>query len=386
MNRLTLLMVCVLAGAGTLTADEVLIGEVASPDGKNVFKTYLTDALTLQYEVTRNGELVVGRSDLGFVTTAVDCSKSFINREGYITAETKEIDETYVLPTGKQHVYRNHCNELTMTLRRNTFRPQVVVRAYDDGVAFRYVLPNGGAVTVTDDVSNVVIPSFSRSFGQKYSGDYSQVYSGRDWAATQEVETGMFAAPLLVETSLGDDYYVLVTEAAVNEWFCGSPMVPSAEVKGRFDWRMEGNATATGVSSTRPYKMPWRVLFIGSPQMLVESVMIDNLNEPTKLKDLSWIKAGLSSWDWGGEEGGGLKNRTDWNVAREYIDLAAEMGWRYFTLDEGWSSSKLGENGTTADYCKAITAYAEEKGVKCFIWRNQGNIQNDEGVIRATLQ
>ena len=380
------LTILLLIFATAIQAQDNMIATVASPDGKNVFNIYMVAGNKLQYEVYRNEQLVVGRSEMGFVTDVIDCTSGFYNRESYIKAEVEEIDETYELPTGKTHIYHNHCNELTLTMRRGTYKPQFVVRAYDDGVAFRYVFPGTGNITVSQDVATVVIPSFKCSWGQKYTSDYSQVYSKRDWAATQTVENDRFAAPVLVETTLGDDYNVLITEAAVNENFCGSPVYPSATVFGGFEWHIHSNATASNISATKPYKMPWRVLFIGSQKMLVESVMIDNLNEPTKLTDTSWIKAGLSSWDWGGEEGGGLKNRTDWDVARQYIDLAATMGWRYFTLDEGWSSSKLGENGTTEDYCRAITEYGESKGVKCIIWRNQSSVPSDEAGIRNTLQ
>lgn len=96
------------------------------------------------------------------------------------------------------------------------------------------------------------------------------------------------------------------------------------------------------------------------------------------------MQPGYSSWDWGGQQSGDLKNRTDFELAKQYIDFAAAMGWKYFTLDEGWRSCTY--NGSMENYVRGITDYARSKGIGVWLWNNQNGFSGGLDGYRRMLK
>lgn len=351
-------MASVLTGAAASTA-----GSVTSPDGKNVVEVSLDDNGTACYRLLRDGNELVGLSKMGLRTAESD----FTSGLTLVSAQTGSLDETYSVPTGKFSEQRNHANECRFSFAKDGAAFDIVVRSYDDGIAYRYELPGNGTVNVLSEQSEVLIPGFENCRGQKYVADYSTQYPVRDWAATASVDKGKMCAPVLVRTEAGDDSWLLITEAAVNGSYHASALFPgSADEKGLFTF---GNPDE--VTVTLPFESPWRTVYAGSLPALVESNLVDNLNPATTMTDTSWIKAGLSSWDWGGLDGNQCH---DFETVKHFIDEAAIMGWDYFTLDDGWDSSEY--------RLKDVTDYAASKGVKVFIWSHQNRFTNDGEQMR----
>lgn len=338
-------------------------GRVVSPDGRNVVEISVDDQGVPCYRVLRDGRELVAPSKMGLRTGAAD----FTAGVTFMTSQDGSIDETYAMPTGKFSVQRNRCNETRFTFGKDDATLDVVVRSYDDGVAYRYELPGEGSAEVLAEQSEVRIPSFTTCWGERYVADYSTQYPARDWEATAAIENGRMCAPVLVRTSLGDDAYVMITEAAVNgDYHASSLFAGTADDKGLFTF---GNPDRVTVAL--PFASPWRTLYAGSLASMVESNLVDNLNPATSMDDLSWIKPGLSSWDWGGLDGSQCR---DFDTVKHFIDQAAVMGWDYFTLDEGWDYSTY--------RLKDVTDYAAERGVRVFIWSHQNRFTNDEEQMR----
>ena len=125
-----------------------------------------------------------------------------------------------------------------------------------------------------------------------------------------------------------------------------------------------------------PLNTPWRTAIIGSLPTITESVLIENLNPASEIADVSWIKPGKASWDWGGEEA-----KNPWNtleIAKSYVDLAYDMGWEYFMLDDGWESASYS--------LSEVIEYADTKGIGVLLWTNSNRFQNDSNQIRPILQ
>jgi alpha-glucosidase len=130
---------------------------------------------------------------------------------------------------------------------------------------------------------------------------------------------------------------------------------------------------------------PWRVVMIGNnPGTLIESEIIQNLNDPCAIADPSWIKPGLSSWDnwWSGEV------KMEMPVIKEYIDLASEMGWPYMLIDWQWYGPF---NKAEANICQAapqlnmpeILAYAKSKNVRLWIWLYSTDVNRNDAYKKA---
>ena len=363
----TLMLALCLSTLSTATmADEV--GSVTSPDGQNTLAIDRSDSGQLTYTVTRGTHTLVAASPLGLVAREADLSAGL----ALSAHSTRPINEQYALPTGKCAVYHNTCNELTLIFTKGSHTLALQCRAYDDGVAFRYVVNGDEPLTVTADKAEVNLPSFERCWAQRYVTDYSQPYPARSWSDLQGVSdnTRKLCVPALVKSTEGDDCWVLLTESQGDAQFCASALVAGDTTHpGCFSFALQDTPTVGPTFTT-----PWRTLYMGTLATIVESNLNDDLNPATSLTDTSWIQAGLSSWDWGGEDG---QERHDLNIVKDYIDMAHNMHWPYYTLDAGWDG---------APYALAdVTAYAASKGVKVFIWSHQNRFRNDEEQIRSIL-
>jgi len=130
---------------------------------------------------------------------------------------------------------------------------------------------------------------------------------------------------------------------------------------------------------------PWRVLMIGeTPGTLIESEIIQNLNDPCAIKDPSWIKPGMCAWDhwWSGEV------KMEMPVIKQYIDLASEMGWPYMLVDWQWYGKF---NTPEADITRwapqinmpEIIEYAKSKNVKIIVWLYSSDVNRNSAYKKA---
>lgn len=333
---------------------------VASPDGQTTVSVILNNQ-QISYSVVKNGIQQISPSPTGINTSAGD----FTTGVSLISYGTQAIHETYQLPSGKTSTYTNHCNELTVRVYKGQKEMQLVMRAYNDGIAYRYVIPGSGSINVTNENSHFMVTGFDSCWAMKYTNDYSAEYPARSWAAT--VTDALYCAPVLAKSTSGK--WTLITEAA-NYGNYSVSKIKAGVSTGQFLLEQTGSIT-----TSLPLATPWRAAILGNLTGIVESVMIENLNPPTALSDVSWIKPGRASWDWGGEDGSPTASLA---LTKKYIDLVADMNWEYCLIDDGWEN---------AGY--AITdavAYANTKGIGIHLWSNQNKFQNDENQIRTLLQ
>lgn len=394
-KKLFLLACSVCCVANATYGTELTRATIQSPDGKNVVTVYqeTTDG-TIYYKMVRAEKLFIDKSYLGMTTNDGDFTK-YINYKG---TSSQAIDETYPMRTGKFSQIHNSCNEATISFALSSGQAMdVIFRVYDDGIAYRYYFKGSSKTDfkITADKSEINIPSFKRCWGQKWTYDYSQGYKEFSWSEATALEgndsrlgNGAFAAPLLVESSLGIGYYALLTDAAVDQWFSRAPVRANGDT-GHFTFVPRGTkSNGLDVTTTRPLKTPWRCAIVGRLTDIAVTNLCENVTDATQKdptgKNWEWVKPGFSSWDWGGQQGGDLKNRTDFELAKQYIDFAAYMGWQYFTLDEGWRNCTY--NGSMENYVKGIIDYAKSKGISVWLWNNQGGFNNGLSGYRQMLK
>lgn len=342
---------------------QTTISTVSSPDGKIRVELVLRND-SLFYKTYRNNLLVVDLSNVGIQYTA----GSFLKNLTFDKQSTKEINESYTLPSGKTSTYLNHCNELTLTFKNLSSVMEMVFRVYNDGFAFRYGSPllTNLDVAIQQENSFININGFQNSWVQKYHAHYSWYYEKRDWSSNfsqKELNT-----PALVKSG---DTYLLISEAANYGNYATSKLIAAAS-EGSYYFQPVGS-----IITRLPFVTPWRVVIMGDMKDVVESVMIENLNPATEIADLSWIKPGRVSWDWGGED---AQNTVGLDTAKQYIDMAAYMGWEYFNLDDGWDSNR-------ADYTlQEIVNYAAGKSVGLIVWTHHNRFQNNRQDIYNKLK
>ncbi|MBL7187417.1 MAG: glycoside hydrolase family 97 catalytic domain-containing protein [Phycisphaerae bacterium] len=354
---------------------------VASPDGNVVATIHLSpidqsgNEGRLEYKVDCAGREAIAYSPLGIVRA----DQEFTDNLRFAAAtKPRQVDETYIMPHGKRRICRDHYNESIVQLRnRSGANLELIVRAYDDGVALRYrfsetVRPS---YTVTKELTGFQLPIGGRVWlcpydkATKYSPAYETYYSDGVPVGTPSPNEEGWAFPVLFQNN-DASCWGLITEAATDGTYCGCRLeqnAPGGLYCVRFPDEAEGNYTGqVNPSSSLPWATPWRVIILGeSLATIVESTIVTNLNPPSIVSDTSWIKPGRASWSWLFDH----DSPQDHDKLRRWIDLAATMGWEYSLIDANWTIMK---NGTIHN----LIAYANEKGVGLLLWYNSGGPHN----------
>ena len=364
---------------------------IASPDGNVVF--FLADAAMpnlsepkrngLRYAVDLHGKWLLDESNLGLKLQGAPAIGPGMHK---VAVHTGQHDETYTIPVGKTSSVRDQYNSAVIDLADDTGRKMSVeVRAYDDGVAFRYLLPGTSAsktVRIERELTEfnyakdaTLYPLIVEGFQSSYEDEYQQRQVNgihHDW---------LIALPLLAEVPGAG--WVAVTEADIEN-YAGMYLRKGEARNGlRAELSPSVDDKAIAVATNAPVTTPWRVLMIGDePGRLVESNIVLNLNPPSKIADVSWIKAGKSAWDWwSGQAAPSVSFKPAMNTAtmKHYIDFASASGFRYMLIDAGWAlANRKGPDdyAAVADITKIdpqidmpeLLRYAKEKNVGIWLW------------------
>ncbi|HAZ74121.1 MAG TPA: alpha-glucosidase [Rikenellaceae bacterium] len=327
---------------------------VNSPDGSLSLKVYVQDPCgTLQFDLSKDGKGVIHAQQLGLTTAQATWKDSLRLRS---KGKTNSLTEEYTMTTGKRLICSNTANTRDITVTNQSGDVlKVEFRLFNDGLAFRYELPEGKG-TVTSELTSYSVPDGVGRWIQTYHQDgyedfYPYVTDGH--AQGRWKKTNKWGYPALVEPSEG--LFTLITEADITRDHCGSYLDNEAD-----SCLYRVVMADDSISYSQGWKSPWRVLISGSLDTIVESTLVTDVSEPCTIEDTSWIKPGPAAWIyWAFNHGS-----SDFKTVCEYIDLAAEMGWPYDLIDAEWDTMSGG--GDILDALK----YAESKGVKPMIWYN----------------
>ncbi|MGQ8335130.1 glycoside hydrolase family 97 protein [Sunxiuqinia sp. A32] len=304
------------------------------------------------------------------------------------------INET-IVPTIplKNATIENNCNVLLLNFKNDY---SVEFRAYDDGVAYRFITRKDGDVEVIDEDFGIEFPStylshlsFTGSFKTSYEHAYSHVKTNE-----YKADDKMTILPVLLETD--KQYKILISEADLSDYPCmflkstGNNGMQSAFPKCPLEFGDDGDRSlkltklADYIAKTPGTRnFPWRLFVISKEdKQLLENEMVAKLSTPNVLGDVSWIKPGQVSWDWWNAVFSpyGVDFKTGVNTAtyKYYVDFASEFGIPYIILDEGWSVSTRDPFHATPDLdLPELIKYANEKNVKLVLWLTWLTVENN---------
>ncbi|HEX2395169.1 MAG TPA: glycoside hydrolase family 97 N-terminal domain-containing protein, partial [Bacteroidales bacterium] len=316
---------------------------VKSPDGNIQFTIVPGDSGKLFYKVDLidSGKTlnVISPSPLGIVRN----DGSFVRDLEFAEVNpVLTINEAFDLPAGKQKHIENLANELTITFKNPSgMLMQLIARAYDDGVAFRYAFPekNDQVFKIENEVTGFDIQGNGNAWLQPYdrvtmwTPAYETFYTNSIPIGTPSDSAEGWAFPALFRT---DDAWILVSEAAVDSTCYGAHLQPQAP-DGRYTIRLPEEEEAMNLMPqdpevSLPWYSPWRVIILGSElSRIVESNMIVKL-APEPQMNADWVKPGRASWSWWSEP----TSPRNFNALKRYVDLAAAMGWEYSLVDANW--------------------------------------------------
>jgi alpha-glucosidase len=329
--------------------------KVKSPDG-HVIVTVVSGA-QLTYSIQFHQSTVVNPSKLGITVDGVDLGR---NAEFAGQPHTGEFAEVYRTRGVHTHAV-NQYSFAVIPLAAGTDRPawELEVRAYNDGVACRYRVPETGRHRILGESSEWQLPAGTVIWHQSAENRSYEARYVRDLVGQMGMHRRLMApAALAFPHSAG---YGLMTEANLIHY---SDMALASS--GLDGFKAVFQDDPNGWDNDGMIVSPWRVtLLAGDLNALVNSDLIKNLcpPPPPELADATWIKPGRCIWHWLTGGSPKLAEQTAW------VEGARNMGYEYYLVDDGWRDwNGGGENAWNA--LANLVKYANTQGVNIWAWVN----------------
>lgn len=317
----------------------------------------------LKASYSNNGKLkeAISRIDLGLSRSDQEFSKQLFFLKA---SKPVFINEQYTAIHGKKSLCTNAANEVVVSFENpSKAKLNIIIRAYNDGITFRYEFPEKqGSFIMKDEFTSYSIMNETTRWMEKWNSANEGLYTSMSDDKIQKQEWCYPALFKLKDSSC----YFLLHESDVNKTYCGTKLSNTNDsTQYKLTFPNPGDGRGMGESTpaiTLPWKSPWRVIIMGSLSDIVASTLVDDVATPSVIKNTSWIKPGLVSWNyWSSNHG-----TKDYKIVTEFADLASEMNWPYTLLDWEWDGMTNG--GNVEDAAKYILS----KGVKPLIWYNSG--------------
>ncbi len=420
--------------------------KLQSPDGKFVMNFSVQSGGYPSYQLNYKGKEIIKPSRLGFELTTKDAQandpRNFLNNNFEVVgSKAATFDETWQPVWGEEKNIRNHYNEILISLKQKGTDRLVDIRfrLFDDGLGFRYEFPQQNNLvyfTIKEEKTQFAMTGDHTAYWipgdydtQEYNYTTSKLSEIRG-LMTKSYEKGNVSqtsfSPTGVQTSLmmktKDGVYINLHEAALIDYSCMHLNLDDKNMV--FESWLTPDSHGDKGKIQAPRHTPWRTIIVSDDaRNILASKMTYNLNEPSKIKDTSWIKptkyvgvwwemiSGKSSWaytdefpsvqlgvtDYAKAKPNGKHGANNANV-RRHIDFAAKNGFDA-VLVEGWNIGWEDWFGNDKDYVfdfvtpypdfdiVALNAYAHSKGVKLIMHHEtSGSIRNYERHMDAAYK
>jgi alpha-glucosidase len=353
---------------------------VRSPDGHITFDLVIDGAAKLRYRVSRDNIPAVDLSDLGIIVDGINLADGVVESSPSSDSSTNEDYPT----RGVHAVAHNRSNNYDARFehRATHARFDVQIRAFNDGVGFRFVVPGTGTRT-PDEATTFKVPAGSTTWSHDLHGHYESMYVRR---AIEDVPAGDWAAPPMTYKLPGGGGYASITESALTGY---AGMALQADGHGAYAARL-GHAHPASYPYTLRYKAedvlrlaiaakisgpiqtPWRVVLVSKDlNGLVNNDIIHNLAPPPdpslfpQGQATSWVQPGRAVWryvDGGDGSYEGLKG---------FTDLAAKLGFEHHVVEGVWRQ-------WTPEQLKAFVDYANERHIGIWLWKHSRDLQTPD--------
>ena len=366
--RFVILVSLVMTGVTKSNAGNV---KVTSPDGAVTVTVGVKNQQPF-YMVNYEGKAVVAPSHLGYLLNNGELGAK--TKMGKVARSQK--DEIWNQLWGENDITHNHYNELMVNFREQSGQPmQVVFRVYNDGFGFRYILPDynkGKEFQIMDELTEMTLAHDAKAWS--IPTNHTEYFEGI-YKAGMLSQKDTVCTPLTIEYE--KDLYLAIHEAALEDYASINLTPRSADggavrlLTALTPWRSGVKVYAKG-----QLKSPWRTMIISKTAggLLTSNLML-NLNEPSQIKDTSWIEPGRyigiwwsihkkqNTWEMGPTHGATTEN------VKRYMDFAARHGFSG-VLAEGWNpgwgqGEKISYLESYPDFdMHEVTRYGLQKGVR----------------------
>ena len=321
----------------------------------------------LSYKVANGESVVLPNGTVGVQTDLCDFTLGL----KYVgESKVTEKKETYKAISGKRSEVLDHYKEQTLTFEKDGYYFDVILRAYDDGFAYRFAIraENGNrvAMVVHEETSAYTLEAGAKVYCAIVTAGELDVRFNYETSYTEhkieKLENRYVAYPILYTTD--NKNYVLLSE---SELYMDSYAGSMTQGIGNNTLKMHWAPVVHEVVINTDFTSPWRFGIAGDLGTIVESDMTEKLCERTD-EDYSWVEPGVTAWMWLSE---GYDGQSNFKRILEYVDLASEFGWKYLILDEGWQPRSTSSGKAYEGYYSwfpGLVQYAESKGVGLIAW------------------
>jgi alpha-glucosidase len=358
MYKLVLTIFCYLGFAQLVTAQQTK--DLASPNGKLLFSFTLTQEGTLVYSINYQQKTVVKSSILGLS----GWEKGFVQSDISLSKQDTVWKPVY----GERSQVRDYYHGMNINLLKGNnerLKMQLQVRAYNEGIAFRYFFPEypqgGMDLSIRNELTDFTVPEGTKAwFADRAQAKYS-LLSLSNWPDECE-------RPLVLQ--LPDGNFACLAEAEMVN-YSRSKFVLNPQKSNTISCSMYDR-----VDLTTPFATPWRVVMVAQRpgQLLENNDLLLNLNPPCEIVNTDWIKPGKVMREISLSAKG----------SKELIDFAVKHKIQYIHFDAGWYGYEyvVGSDATKVNVdprrnpnsdldLKEVIRYANEKGVGVFLYVNQ---------------
>lgn len=379
---------------------------LTAPGGK--LEVNISVGRTIQYSVSHAGDLILSPSPISMM---LDNGMVFGLNCRLSGSSTKTVNQLIETPIYKRKTIIDKYNELTFNFKDGF---KLVFRAYDEGIAYRFISTLKKPFKVKDEQAVFNFPSDYNAFipyvygkydtfEEQYFNSFENIYEYAKLSAWKKNKLAFL--PLVVENMNGKK--VGITEADLISYpgmFLYSGDTANS-LKGVFAPYPEEvsqggyNMIQSKVLSRKDYiaqyskggvEFPWRVIIVAEDDyQLVDNDMVYKLSTPAcKDVDYSWVKPGKVAWEWWNDWNlfnvdfkTGINNQT----YKYYIDFASKYGIEYVILDDGWSTARKADLFDVVPEIdlKELVAYAETRNVGLILWTGYYAFNKDiEGICK----
>jgi alpha-glucosidase len=392
MKNALLIVFCVLA---VLNVNGQKRTELLSPNGD--IKTEIEISDKIYYTISYNNDILLKDNYLQLVL-----NDGVLGENPKLSNQKKtKISETLspVIPLKFSRV-KNEYNQLTLNFRGNY---SVEFRAYDDGIAYRFVTDKKNEVEVLDEDFVINLPEEYTlhlqqpgGFKTAYEEPYSHIKS-TEWKSSDK----MSVLPILIDTK--KEYKILVSESDLSDYPCmflkgnGNNGITSVFPKAPLEFGEDGDRSLKLLKeadyiakTTGKRSYPWRYFVITKKdKQLLENTMTYKLASKSVISDPSWIKPGQVSWEWWNDAspyGPDVDFVSGYNLDtyKYYIDFASKYGIEYIIMDEGWAKSTRDPYTPNPKVdVHELIRYGKEKNVGIVLWLTWLTVENHMDLFKT---
>jgi len=340
---------------------------VSSPDHRNEIAVSRDGAT---FSIRRDRQPAIATSPLGVeLAGRPDWGRMTLSRR-----VDRVVDRNVRLVAGKSASARDYYRQSLLTFREVDGQRRSItldIRAYNDGIAFRYVMAGASPVEVSGERTAFRIGDRDDCLISKTTGPHETKFlPARIGSLSTSVR---YDVPVVCTAASGRVGYAIAQ--ADLDGYTGSSLVRDGDML-KVDLSPVPGRAQPIVRTDRGLQSAWRVVLLADrPGDLIASNLIGNLN-PAPRGDFSWVRPGKAAWDWwSGPLAGMAATMPNY---RRFIDFAAQNRLPYYLIDAGWAlgSGPCCDALPTTDITRAapgvdmpaLVRYARERGVKLVLW------------------